>query len=293
MINWRAIIDQVNKDAGLSLKPDKPRPLSGGCINQAYVLGVGKQRVFVKLNDRASLFMFEAEAEGLAQIAASGSIRVPGPLSVGRQGEHAYIALEYIKSMPATDMGYETFGRQLAEMHRYRRELYGSTTDNTIGSTPQVNHQERDWVEFWRRHRLVFQLDLARKNGAPTTLFEEGMRLAETFHQLFQQSPAAACLHGDLWQGNWAFDDSGNPFIFDPAQYFGDRETDIAMTRLFGGAPPGFYRSYQAHYPLEEGYPVREKFYNIYHVVNHFNLFGGGYASQAIDMIRYVLSELK
>ena len=105
--------------------------------------------------------------------------------------------------------------------------------------------------------------------------------------------PAASLLHGDLWQGNWSFDSDGKPFIFDPAHYFGDRETDIAMTRLFGGAPAAFYQSYQEDYPLEEGYRVREKFYNIYHIVNHFNLFGGGYASQAVDMIQYVLSELR
>lgn len=293
MIDWQAIIDQVNANTGLRLKAGTPRSVSGGCINQAYVLESDRQSVFIKLNDRNAYAMFEAEARGLEAMASAAAIRVPQPLSVGQTSASAYIAMEYIEPSRQGGQNYALFGRQLAAMHRCQAHMFGASFDNTIGSTPQPNHQEADWFVFWRRYRLGFQLELARKNGAPAALYDQGMLLADNFHRLFDKPPLAACLHGDLWQGNWGFDARGNPYLFDPAHYFGDRETDLAMTRLFGGAPDLFYQSYQEHYPLDTGYAIREKFYNIYHIINHFNLFGGAYATQAVDMIRYVLSELK
>ena len=293
MYNWREITHQISSAAGISLDPEKHQTISGGCINTCFLLGRVGQQVFIKLNLREYQHMFIAESEGLASMAQSGAIEIPAPLCVGISGEYTYIAMQFIEFGHAREGSYRNFGHALAAMHRYQGSQYGSPIDNTIGLTAQINTPSNNWFDFWRRHRLEFQLKLAQDNRAPAALIDDGMQLAEKFHQLFAHTPPASCLHGDLWQGNWSFNKQGKPVLFDPAHYFGDRETDLARTSLFGGAPESFYHAYNESYPLETGYPVREKLYNIYHVLNHYNLFGGGYASQAHNMIQYVLSELK
>lgn len=179
-------------------------------------------------------------------------------------------------------------------MHRITQTQYGWQRDNTIGATPQPNTQSRDWVDFWRRQRLQFQLDLAAANGAPRALLAGGEDLLERFPALFAgHAPAASLLHGDLWSGNHAYTRSGEPAIFDPAVYYGDREADLAMTELFGGFGDDFYAAYNACWPLDPGYGTRKTLYNLYHILNHFNLFGGGYAGQAQRMTDALLSELR
>jgi fructosamine-3-kinase len=169
---------------------------------------------------------------------------------------------------------------------------FGWDRDNTIGSTPQLNEPSVDWVTFWRERRLGYQLELAARNGYRGRLKQRGERLLDGLGALLDHNPVPSLLHGDLWGGNLGYDEAGEPVIFDPACYFGDREADLAMTELFGGFGRRFWAAYQEAWPLSEGYPVRKHLYNLYHVINHLNLFGGGYLSQAESMIDRLLAEI-
>ena len=178
-------------------------------------------------------------------------------------------------------------------MHRYTSGKFGWTRDNTIGSTPQVNTQEADWVTFYAERRLRFQFELAAENGCAQGVQTQGETLLEKLPVFFTNyRPQASLLHGDLWGGNHAALRDGTPVIFDPAPYYGDREADLAMTELFGGFSARFYAAYRAAWPLDAGYAVRKDLYNLYHVLNHLNLFGGGYRGQAQDLIERLLSEV-
>ena len=179
-------------------------------------------------------------------------------------------------------------------MHRVTSDQFGWYRDNTIGSTEQKNRHEADWVIFWGEYRLRFQLDLAVARGAGSRSMDRGYRLIECLADFMGgHEPEPSLLHGDLWSGNYAFTRAGEPTIFDPAVYYGDREAELAMTELFGGFSRDFYAAYRQAWPLDAGYSTRKKLYNLYHVLNHFNLFGGGYLSQAQGMIDALLSEIR
>lgn len=292
MPQWESILAHAGSVLGETLQAGAVRAVGGGCINAAYVVDGGPRSFFIKLNGAEALAMFEAEAEGLAAIGESHSIRVPQPLCWGVGGPDAYLVMEYV---PLGGRGKaEQLGEDLAAMHRCRQPRFGWHRDNTIGSTPQSNDWCEDWLRFWRDQRLGAQLSLAARNGAGTGLLRKGERLQADLAAFFSgYQPVASLLHGDLWSGNYAFDDAGRPVVFDPAVYFGDREADLAMTELFGGFPPGFYAAYQAAWPLDAGYGLRKTLYNLYHILNHFNLFGGGYLAQAEAMLDRLLSECR
>ena len=168
---------------------------------------------------------------------------------------------------------------------------FGWGRDNTIGPTPQANAWSGDWTEFFRERRLRPQLELARRGGLARALSAPGERLLGCVDRLLAgHRPAASLLHGDLWGGNWLASSGGEPVLFDPAVYYGDRETDVAMTRLFGGFGAAFYRAYEAAAPLPPGWPERCELYNLYHVLNHANLFGSAYARQAQSIIERLLA---
>jgi fructosamine-3-kinase len=237
--------------------------------------------------------MFEAEATGLAEIAATATIRVPAPLCWGANREAAWLVLEYIEFGEAATHSMARLGEQLAALHRVAANKFGWVADNTIGATPQINTQNRDWVGFWRECRLGHQLALAAQNGAPKPLLDKGERLAHGLGALFKNCTVKpTLLHGDLWGGNAGFDRAGVPVVFDPAVYYGHREADLAMTELFGGFSANFYAAYRDAFALDAGYDVRKQLYNLYHVLNHFNLFGGGYARQAETLIDRLLAEI-
>jgi fructosamine-3-kinase len=182
----------------------------------------------------------------------------------------------------------------LAVLHRCSAEYFGFARDNFIGSTAQPNDWNEDWIDFWRDRRLGFQLQLAAKNGLGVSLQSAGERLLDAVPAYFATySPRPSLLHGDLWSGNHAYLDDGTPAVFDPAVYYGDRECDIAMTELFGGYPPAFYAAYRTAWPLDPGYAVRRELYNLYHILNHANLFGGGYVQQAEHLMHKLLAEVK
>jgi len=291
MTDWQGIAEQISAASGRPFDPGRPQVIGGGCINRAVVLGSEDWRLFVKINRADRLSMFEAEAAGLGEMAATNSIRVPEPVCTGVVGGESFIAMEHVDLHGGRGNAIAA-GRRLAAMHRATRELFGWERDNTIGSTPQTNRVSADWVGFWREHRLGFQLELAARNGYRGRLQRDGGRLLDGLGALLDHDPVASLLHGDLWGGNLGYDQGGEPVIFDPACYFGDREADLAMTELFGGFGDRFRAAYEEAWPLNPGYAVRKQLYNLYHVINHLNLFGGGYLSQAESMIDRLLSEI-
>jgi len=266
--------------------------IGGGSISRAWRFDGRERSYFVKLNRAACSGMFAAEAAGLAELARAGSVRVPRPLCHGEEGDTAFLVCEWLHLSPSGRGSAARLGGQLAALHRHTRQTFGWERDNTIGATPQINTPETDWCTFWRERRLGFQLALAEQNGMSPGLLHKGERLMVALDGLLAgHRPQASLLHGDLWGGNWGVDDAGAPVLFDPAVYFGDREAELAMTELFGGFPEDFYAAYRENWPLDEGYALRRTLYNLYHVLNHFNLFGGGYAAQAGSMMDTLLAE--
>ncbi|TVQ88572.1 MAG: fructosamine kinase family protein [Chromatiaceae bacterium] len=290
MTDWQAIAGQIASALGQRFEPGPARALGGGCINRAALLTDGGERIFVKLNCADRLEMFAAEAAGLEAMAATGSVRVPRPVCTGVAGGEAFVAMEYLELGTRGDSA--AAGEQLAAMHRATADRFGWERDNTIGSTPQPNGWQADWPTFWQRQRLGFQLELAARNGYGGRLQRRGERLLAGCPALLGHTPPPALLHGDLWGGNIGYDQRGAPVLFDPAVYYGDREADLAMTELFGGFGPAFHAAYAGAWPLPTGYPVRRTLYNLYHILNHLNLFGSGYLGQAEGMIDRLLAEL-
>jgi len=238
--------------------------------------------------------MFEAEAEGLRAIQASGSLRVPTPVCWGIGQDSAYLVLEFIDlARAAGAKTHAELGRGLAKLHRTTADGFGWHRDNTIGSIPQINTWMDGWVEFFAEHRLGYQLRMAADNGIEKKTLLAGEQLLVRLNGFFTAyTPIPSLLHGDLWAGNFSADSAGGAVVFDPAPYFGDRETDLAMTELFGGFGRAFYDAYSSLWALDEGYGTRKTLYNLYHVLNHFNLFGGSYGTQARSMIHQLLAAL-
>ncbi len=290
---WQHIASEISQHTGRTFVPGQRLSIAGGCINQSFqfIDDSGEREFFIKLNSAGLLSMFEAETAALLEISNSQSVRVPQPVCTGVYQNQSYLVLEYLALGTGVDM--KCFATQLAALHACTATQFGWQIDNTIGLTPQANQQHHDWLLFWREHRLGSQLALAADNGYGGELQWLGERLLADFPALFASyNPQPSMLHGDLWSGNYAGLNDGTPVIFDPALYYGDRETDLAMTTLFGGFGADFYAAYHATWPLDDGYAVRKTFYNIYHIINHLNLFGGGYQAQAVSMIRQVLAEL-
>ena len=276
----------------MRFQPRQPRNVGGGCINTAVKLSDQNQHWFVKLNHASRLDMFEAEALGLKELAIPDAIRVPMPLCTGSANGQSYIVMEYLQLGSGGGAGIAEAGTQLAKLHAHLAPSFGWQHNNTIGSTPQPNDWTKDWIDFWREHRLGFQLQEAERNGLDTPLQDLGARLQECFPALMDHNPQPSLLHGDLWGGNLGFDENAHPVIYDPATYYGDREAELAMTELFGGFGAGFYAAYNNAWPLDAGYATRKEFYNLYHILNHANMFGGGYVGQAQRIMERLLAEL-
>ena len=292
-MNWQSISACIETVTGQAFKVVAAFPLSGGDINSAFRLQGNDTSYFVKLNRPDLMAMFEAEFTGLQELARTRTIRVPVPVVCGQTAEHAFLVLENLEFGHSNHASDRLLGQQLALMHQQEQPYFGWHRDNTIGSTVQRNSQSTDWLSFWRVQRLGFQLKLAAEKGYGGRLQADGERLGSGSGALFANyRPQPSLLHGDLWAGNAAVDQRGHPVVYDPACYYGDREADLAMTELFGGFSRDFYAAYQAAWPLDQGYGVRKTFYNLYHIVNHLNLFGGGYLRQAESMMAMLLSEL-
>ena len=284
------ISDSITQATGQTFNIEHLSSASGGCINTAFTASGGNQSYFIKTNRYDAIAMFEAESQALDEIARTKTIRVPIPVCTGQSTDQSWLVMENLQLQ--TQGNQQQLGEQLAAMHRVNSKEYGWVRDNTIGSTPQINTWSDNWINFFRDRRLGYQLSLASKKGSSRSLQKSGESLMECIADFFDgYRPQASLLHGDLWGGNYAFLQTGEPVIFDPALYYGDREADIAMTELFGGFSNTFRSAYENSWPLDSGYTTRKELYNCYHILNHLNLFGGSYALQAEGMINRLLSE--
>ncbi|MCB1896839.1 MAG: fructosamine kinase family protein [Zoogloeaceae bacterium] len=274
-----SIRDAVGND--FRLAGDPLPPVGGsGCVN-------GQDRkLFAKLMPAVDGARLDAEVDGLAAIAATGTIRTPAVIVRGEVGGVAWLVLEWLDLHPiADDATAVRAAEALAAMHRVEGERFGWRRDNFIGATPQANAESDNWSRFFALERLRPQFERAAANGHRGDLQKDGQRVVERLPALFlDQRPRPSLLHGDLWHGNIGALADGAPVIFDPACYHGDREADIAMSELFGGLPHAFYAGYRRQLPLSADYETRKQLYNLYHILNHLNLFGRGYLSQACRM---------
>jgi fructosamine-3-kinase len=286
----------ISQALGRDFRLEAQQGIAGGSINRANRINgrLDKNEAvsfFIKFNHKAQLPMFEAEAAGLDEMARSRAITVPGVICSGTEGAQSYLVLEYLNFSAAQANSAQLLGQQLARLHQETTRQFGWQQNNTIGSTRQINNWTESWIDFWREQRLGFQLELAKQNGVPRSLYNKGQQLLDRVEIFFNAyDPVPSLLHGDLWSGNYGFIENGEPVIFDPAVYYGDREADIAMTELFGGFPAEFYSAYNEAWPLAQGYQQRKTLYNLYHILNHFNLFGGGYAMQAESMLDQLIN---
>jgi fructosamine-3-kinase len=292
-MSWDAVAASIAAATGTAFAIAQCTEVGGGCINRGFRVSGASQRYFVKLNRAGRRDMFDAEADGLRAIEHTGAVRVPRAVCTGEDERDCWLVLEYLELGRGTAGTMGELGRRLAAMHRSTAERFGWHRDNTIGATPQHNRWSASWVEFWRTQRLGFQLELAARNGHRGEMQRQGQMLLNRLDALLAHAPVPSLLHGDLWGGNAAATVDGEPVLFDPACYYGDREADLAMTELFGGFTPSFYAAYRDAWPLAAGYDVRRDLYNLYHVLNHLNLFGAGYHAQAEGMIERLLAEVR
>ncbi len=290
-----AVEELIGRVTGKPARVAGSRPAGGGCIHRAEIVGLADgDRYFVKSNPAPPPKIFEREAEGLAALAATGAIRVPRPLGTGHD-PRPFLVMEAIESGPRSPGFAATFGQRFARLHqanseseRDRVERFGFAHDNHIGATPQPNPWTEDWVDFFRRHRLGHQLDLARSGGVSDRALDRlGDRLLDRLDELIGEPEEPPCLlHGDLWSGNYMVDDAGEPVLIDPAGYFGRREADLAMTYLFGGFDARFYAAYEEAWPLAPGSADRLEIYKLYHLLNHLSLFGRSYRDGCVTILK-------
>ena len=246
------------------------------------------------MSDAEKRPLFAAEAEGLAALRKAGAVRVPKVVTQGGDDEQAWLVLEWLDLAPLNERSGAALGEALARQHRIAQEKFGWARDNFIGSSPQVNGWSDDWLAFWRDRRLHAQLRFAAHNRYPSKMIDRGERLASDCEAFFRTyTPARSLLHGDLWAGNAAALADGTPVLFDPAIYVGDREADVAMAELFGGFPKEFKSAYRGEWELDDGYATRRDFYNLYHLLNHANLFAGDHVRQSERAIERLLAEIR
>ena len=288
---WQHLSNHISQQTQTDFKIRSHTPLGGGCINAAYKISNGSTAYFVKTNELRFGDMFETEALSLQELAKTKTLQTPKTICFGQTSTQSYLVLEYLDL--SGRINSTLFGQQLAALHQTTANQFGWHRNNTIGATPQLNSPSNNWLEFWQHQRILPQLQLAEKKGYGQNISTSVEKLLSKLDCLFtHHTPQASLLHGDLWGGNAAALANGTPVIFDPAIYYGDRETDIAMTHLFGGFDHHFYTAYNEIWPLDDGFNVRKDFYNLYHILNHLNLFGSSYLNQVISLTEKVLAEI-
>ncbi|MFW5812233.1 MAG: fructosamine kinase family protein [Alkalispirochaetaceae bacterium] len=281
--------EAINRLYGSEVSVSSRRGVGVGSINQTALLSLSNgESLFLKENSRTHKDLFRAEAAGLEALRAADGPRVPEPRAVFESGSRQYLLMEAISPGSRGGDFFERFGSALARLHETNRaDSFGFSMDNHIGSTRQNNPWTREWHLFFGEHRLLFQVRLASGAGLADSSMVRGVeQIVAKLPQLLPEPEHPALLHGDLWGGNYMVDEAGEPVLIDPAVYYGHREADLAMTELFGGFTDPFYRAYGEAYPLQPGYRDRVDLYNLYHLLNHLNLFGGGYASSCRSIIR-------
>jgi protein-ribulosamine 3-kinase len=284
---FKTIDRKISDSLHINYQTKKSISIGGGCINQSYKIFDEENIFFVKINSLDLYNMFIQEAYGLEQIIKNNSIRAPKVICYGTDKNISFLVLEYINLQNKNCD--KQLGGNLAKMHAKRQQKFGFDNDNYIGSTEQINTFCDNWIEFYKENRLLKQLKISQQKSNAIDA-KNLIELCDRLDIFFvDYTPYPTLLHGDLWAGNYACDENKQPVIFDPACYYGDREADIAMSELFGGFDSSFYKAYNDTLPLDDGYKTRKKLYNLYHILNHYNLFGGSYANTANRIINELL----
>ncbi len=258
--------------------------ISGGDINDTYRLAMSDRDYFIKVNTADRLDMFEKEADGLKLLFESQSFVVPQVYHADVFEQHAFLLMEYVEALYQTE-NPKNFAESLVKLHQKINDQYGLSYDNYIGRLPQKNDFNTDWIHFFIKNRLQFQIDLAG-DLIPTDILHQ-------FDRLYQKLPELlwidrpALVHGDLWSGNYFYNLQGQTVIFDPAVYYGHREVDLAMMQLFGGFSKDIYEYYQALLPMASGWQERLKVYQLYPLLVHVNLFGASYLAGISRILAY------
>lgn len=266
--------------------------VSGGCISNAYKVSMGNgEEAFLKTNSSVNNNMFITEAHGLRELKTADVIKIPKVFYFAKE----FILLENVNSSGKQNDFFEDFGRKFAMLHKFNGDYFGFYEDNYIGSNPQINipigEEKSNWCLFYFNKRLSYQFDLAEQLGNSTSELQKVRSKLENRIEgiIGTNDEKPSLLHGDLWGGNYIIDENGFACLIDPAVYYGNREADLAMTKLFGGFNSEFYSAYNEVYPFADGYEYRENIYKLYHILNHLNLFGSGYYSQCISLANYYL----
>ncbi|GAC14157.1 fructosamine kinase family protein [Aliiglaciecola lipolytica] len=280
---WHSISDQISQQINQEFICDDIREITTGDSHSAYRITDGHKRFFVKLNNDDKLANFNAEAEGLMHLAQVNIFKIPKVICCGVQENKSYLVLEYLRLTPGDESTWFDFGKKLATMHKdHTQNMYGWQEDNFIGLTPQYNKWSKKWSQFFAEQRIGFMLQLLADQGNKLADIDKVVMTVEKL--LHGYSPTPSMLHGDLWIGNTGFH-QGSAAIFDPAFYYGDRETDIAMTELFNKFPGTFYQGYDSIWPLDEHFSYRKTVYQLYHILNHALLFKGNYLQTAKSIL--------
>ena len=266
--------------------------VGGGCIADSRKIKTESGREFFLKSGDTGNRMFHCEANGLKELDKAQALRIPQVIATTDD----FLLLEYISQGIRPNDFFEKLGQGLARLHRFQTEHFGFIEDNYIGATPQLNipdsHEAQDWTAFYFNKRVLFQYKLVERNGFASPRLKTGfMKLESSIDSILKGSEEPPCLlHGDLWGGNYMCDENGEAVLIDPAVYYGHREADLAMTKLFGGFSETFYESYHCEYPLPAGWEYRENIYKLYHVLNHLNLFGTGYLREAEQLLNFYVA---
>ena len=278
------LTEVLKRILGINVKLHSVSNLSGGCINNAVLIKTDQGPFFVKWNRKEKHDMFLVESKGLTLLKEFSRFVIPGVLGCGVVKGRSYLILEFIERGPPGKQYWEVMGNNLAALHRNHSDLYGLSHHNFIGSLPQNNSVNVNWIEFFIENRLEVQLKLALEGGLISEDYATGFRKIYPSLEDFFPHEKPSLLHGDLWSGNVMAASDGMPCLIDPATYYGHREMEIAFTMLFGGFDQAFYESYQEAFPLEKGFDQRADIYNLYPLLVHLNLFGSAYFN-SIDRI--------
>ncbi|GAA4314759.1 fructosamine kinase family protein [Pontixanthobacter gangjinensis] len=274
-------LNKIAEDSGIEISGFSP--LTGGDINQVFLLESDSGKYVVKLNNAKRYpDMFEAEKLGLEKLLEPGVIDVPKPLRTGQVDAKSYLLLEHKPSGNKASDFWEIFGRELARLHQHTSDKFGLEKDNYIGSLPQYNEERATASAFYIEMRLQPQIKMARDRGFDLNVSDSFFRNCEEI--IPREAPAL--VHGDLWNGNYLVNAEGLPCLIDPAVALAPREMDIGMMHLFGGFQEPLFEAYNAEFPLQAGWEQRIPLWQLYYLLVHLNIFGASYKSQVTSIIR-------
>ncbi|GAB4173911.1 MAG: fructosamine kinase family protein [Wenzhouxiangellaceae bacterium] len=277
----------------LGLNPDRARlaPVHGSQSARAWSLDDSRTRCFIKTVAASDKAMLDAERDGLARIAATGAVATPKVIGEGVLGYTAWLALEWLDLHAPDRDGWARLGVQMVQLHGELGEWHGLDRDNFLGATPQLNHPTADWTTFFWNFRLLPQLEALESCGQAIGQDRRDRLAARLTEDLRGHAPRPSLLHGDFWSGNVGMLASGEMVVYDPAVHYGDHECDLAMAALFGGFEEAFFSAYRAHWPLAPGWQRRRLWYQLYHLLNHAQLFGGHYLRGSLALIDTLIAD--